>query len=179
MNSNPDLTDFLILNWESLDNSKIHNKNPKLFELIKQSIKTPEDWISISCRTEIEFAEFLIKNKQYLHWRSISRNHNSGLTDFIIENEKEICKHTLTYTENPKLMQLKIKYKNELDWNYISEKYNNELLLDNLELADWDYLSKNESPELTNVIISHPGEVSFGYLSRNKNKLLDLRKRFI
>jgi len=177
MNSNPGLTYFLILNWETLDNNKIHNKNPKLFELIMQSIKTKDDWIFISGRTEIEFAEFLIKNKQHLHWITISRNHNSGLTDFIIENEKEICKQTLTYNENPKLLQLKIKYKDELDWNHISGEYSNELLLDNLDRANWDDLSQNQNPELTNVIISHPEQVSFNYLSRNKNKMLDNFKK--
>jgi len=169
-NSNPGLTDYIIENWNKLPPTKFKNKNPKLFGLIMNDPNP--DWRFLSGRVEIEFAEFLINHKNDLIWREVSFNSNPGLTKFLICNESDLYWPEITRNKNPRLMKLKIKNKLKLDWNYISQCYG-QFLLDNIELANWKFVSRNKTPILTQLIMDNYDKLDYKALSSNKNKKLD------
>ena len=169
-NSNPGLTDYIIENWNKLPPTKFKNKNPKLFELIMNDPNP--DWNFLSGRVEIEFAEFLINHKNDLIWKEVSFNSNPGLTKFLICNEPNLYWPGITRNKNPRLMKLKIKNKLKLDWDYISH-YGGQFLLDNIELANWKFVSGNRNPILTKLIMDNYNKLDYEVLSSNKNKKLD------
>lgn len=174
--SNPYLTDYIITNWKTLPDDKVFNRNPKLFNLI---MNDPDiDWVYVSQRTEIEFAEFLIKNKEHLYWKEITYNHNPGLTNFIIENEINLDLNLLTLNRNPKLMDLKIKNITRLNRRHIlMYPRNADLLLilhqlNPISPEELRFVFKNSSPKLTDLITSF--QCLWPHvLSENTNKELE------
>jgi len=173
---NPYLTDYIITNWKKLPKDKFWNRNPRLFNLI---MNDPDvDWTYVSERTEVEFAEFLIKNKEHLYWKAIVVNHNSGLTKFIIENESMLDLSLLILNRNPELMDLKIKNINKLDRKSILTYHRNAdllLRLDRIHLIEWMHVFKNPNPKLTDLITSTVCSWN-NQLSENTNKKLEKYK---
>jgi hypothetical protein len=169
-NENPGLTDYLTTNWNKLPNTKFLNKNPKLFDLMMSDPNPYWNWLST--REEPEFADFLIKNEKYLNIEEILKNSNPGLTEFIINISYQINKYCLSENKNPGLLELKKRNKDKLNWRFISTYGKDELLLENLDLADWLSLSDNENQELTEILINSPDKVNYNEIALNSNKKL-------
>ena len=169
-NPNPGLTSYILHNWDLLPGTKYLNKNPKLFSRMMQDLNP--DWHNLSSRNEPEFTEFLISHEKDLNWTVMSKNNNPELTELIIKNKDKLDYKRLTRNKNPKLMQLKIENKEKLDWELISAEETT-LLLDNIELAVWLYVSMNKNSEITKLIMDNPDKLNYYYLPKNSNKKLD------
>ena len=171
-NPNPGLTKELIKHEHYLNEERLAaNTNPELAPLIikhsssydVKSNNNPgltEHLLSIGCNpdnTNPLLADMIINmeaDNRRMYWSQISRNPNTGLTDFIIKNKHKIIPDLLCLNTNPLLAELIMEQ--EQDWINLFANSNpgiTDYLIKNKHLASVSSLCCNSNPALTDLII--------------------------
>jgi len=147
--TNPDseLTEFIIKNCEGWKQRLIrHNTNPKLADLIiKQGVNYSNPNKGLT--------DYILNSKE-VDYFDLSSNSNELLTDFIISHKDDLDRSELLTNENPALIPIMFNSVDELTKN------------------DWEIISGNSNPGLTDIIINNPDKVDYESLSHNTNKKL-------
>jgi len=174
LNPNPDdtLVDLILSNPDvSIGRSK--NRNPKIVSYLKTKKK-----LNI-VGNELPGLESYIanwENKTGSYWSIVSGNSNEALTDYLIENRSNL-QDTIFYNSNPGLTDLIISLDrpgvehleclvnntNPLLADYIMSKEND------FTEQQWYFLSMNNNPGLTNLLIRNPNKVDYYGISGNNN----------
>jgi len=174
LNPNPDdtLVDLILSNPDvSIGRSK--NRNPKIVSYLKTKKK-----LNI-VGNELPGLESYIanwENKTGSYWSIVSGNSNEALTDYLIENRSNL-QDTIFYNSNPGLSDLIISLDrpgvehleclvnntNPLLADYIMSKEND------FTEQQWYFLSMNNNPGLTNLLIRNPDKVDHYGISGNNN----------
>ena len=146
-NPDPELTDLIIKNYKGWKQRLIvNNTNPKLADLIiKQGVKynNPNKGLT----------DYILNSKK-VNYFDLSSNSNELLTDYIIAHKDDLNRNELLSNTNPALVPLMFEN------------------VESLDMEEWEIISSNPNPGLTDIIINNPGKVNYFELSNNTNKKL-------
>ena len=159
-NNNPGLTEHLIANKEKLHlASIIKNNNPGLANLIRElspgnsHILSSKIGIDLFANTNPLLASCIIAS-EYKNWDLISKNPNTGLTKFIIENEINLVLPHLAINSNPGLTDLIIKLHKNMEPEWLVNNTNPLLAPLILSYCRNFDLSASSNPGLTEHILN-------------------------
>ena len=197
MSGCPLMAEMILQNENEIHPTLFANPNPLLTDLIIKSFKSrPEERDSLAENTNPELAKLIISQESkfdLFSWRSIFRNSNPGLTEFIKRNyntaegtyylsananpeltelilfNPQISHYLITQNPNPELAPIILKRINKV-WSASFYENSNICLTDYIlrnppnETDDWNILAKNTNSKLEKFIYDNKNKISPHYL---------------